>query len=98
MVANCDFLHMAANLLDYARAFMPQYHWQRHFVELIARNHIGMAHSRRYHADAHFIGSRIILHQIFNLKRPAFLTDDGCLDFFHGYLRFGIVRSCSRSK
>jgi len=98
MVANSDFFHMAANLFDHARAFMPQYHRQRHFVELIARDHIGMAHSRRYDTDAHFIRSRFILRQLFNLKRPAFLADNGCLDFFHGYLRFGIVRSCPRLK
>jgi hypothetical protein len=83
MIANSDFLHMATYLFDNARAFMPQYYRQRHRIKLIARDYISMAHAHRYDASAYFIGPRIILHQIFNLKRPILLANNCCLDFSH---------------
>ncbi len=48
MVARCDFLDVAADLFDDAGPFVSEYDRHRYGIELIAGDHVGVAHPGRH--------------------------------------------------
>ena len=64
-----------------ASAFVPQYHRQRHRINLVSANQVGMTHARTYDSYQQFIGAGFGQLQIFYLKLAVGLIRYCCFDF-----------------
>ncbi|MGA8320501.1 MAG: hypothetical protein WB774_06695 [Xanthobacteraceae bacterium] len=80
MVARNDFAHARTDAFDDARAFMAEYDRQRHRIDLVANDDIGVAHAGRDNAHQHSIGARRFDGKLFDRERAAFLANDCGLD------------------
>ena len=68
MVARPHFGDTRADPLDNAGSFVAQHDRLRYRVDLVADNHIGMAHAGRDDAHQHFVVARLL--------EPKFLDDE----------------------
>ena len=80
MVAGRDFAHCGADLLDDARSFVTEHDRQRHRIDLVANDDIGVAHAGRDDPHQHFVGARFLDGERFDLERPAFAANDRSFD------------------
>jgi hypothetical protein len=74
MVARSQAVDSAADAFDDAGTFVAENRRERRRHELIAHDHIGVAHTRAHDADQDFIGSRFIQVDVLDDGRRAPLT------------------------
>jgi hypothetical protein len=80
VVALLEFLHAAADPFDDSGTFMPEHDRHGHGVQLVARDHIGVAHSGCDDPHEDLVGTRLLQRKGLDFKRPAFFSDHGSLD------------------
>lgn len=60
--------------------FVPKHDRQRHGIELITGDHVGVAHAGRLDPDDGLVETRFFQGERFDLERPAVLADHRRLD------------------
>jgi hypothetical protein len=81
MVAGSHPSDIAADPFDHTGAFVAENHRKRRRHELVAHDHVGVAHPRAHDADQDFVGSRFIEKNALDDGRRAPLPLDSCEGF-----------------
>lgn len=87
MVAFLNFRHILPDCLDNPSAFMTQNDRLWHWISLIARHHVSVAHTGRDHAHQHFVMTRRRNGHRLDLEWPALLANDGGVEASFSELR-----------
>ena len=74
MIARPHLDDIGADFFDDACAFVAEYDRLRHRVDLIAHNHVGMAHAGGNDTHQNFIGARLLQLQFLERKGSALLA------------------------
>jgi hypothetical protein len=98
MVAWLHFGDTGADVLDNAGSFVAEHDRLRHRVDLVADNHIGVAHAGRDDAHQHFVVTRLPEPKFLDDEWAAFFAYDGSAHGVRGSLnghRFPPHANCS---
>jgi hypothetical protein len=76
MVARAHFDDMRANPLDDSGALVSEHDRVRHRVNLIANDHVCVAHARRDNAHQYFVVARFLEPQFLDDERAALFAYD----------------------
>ena len=80
MISGPDLADSGADALDDTRPFMAKNDRQRHRIDLIADDKIGVAHAGRDDPHQHFVGAGLFDGQRFDFERAAFAANDRGFD------------------
>lgn len=78
MIALLYFGHALSDRFYNSGTFVAEDNRMRHWIDLIACDHVGVAHARRYYADQHLVIVRLCDVHRLDSEGSAFLTDYGC--------------------
>src|SRR5258708_350264 len=76
-IARRDFDNIRSYALDDSCTFVAKHDWMRYGVALVTCNHICVAQAGGHDLDQYFVSARGFQSYAFDVKRSAFLADDG---------------------